>query len=132
MSPARSVIDNVWRRPIHFATLLIEAKQVRANLLNHRVKNRHSYVPKAVLSKMKADRNSGEHCVDKKAMSWPIMRRSCFIGERKGWNICIEEQSISRIQAYAKGAKYFVAQKSYLNQKPGFETELRRDSVVRM
>jgi len=47
--------------------------------------------------------------------------------DRKGFNICEGEQSIEALRALEqRGARYFVAEKYALDQKPGFETELRR------
>ncbi len=117
------------------ATLLIEAKQVRANFLNHRVEEPAFACAEKLKPLLKNDGlivTSGEHCVDKKGYQLAYNASFMFYWlDRKGWNICIEEQSIDRIQDYAvKGARYFIAQKSYLNEKPGFEDELRKNYAV--
>lgn len=46
--------------------------------------------------------------------------------DRKGFNVCIEEQSVDRLEALRqRGAQYFVAEKGAVRQKPGFEADLR-------
>jgi hypothetical protein len=46
--------------------------------------------------------------------------------DRKGFNICVEQQSVAALRLLAeRGARYFVAEKDALKQKPGFEMELR-------
>ena len=70
---------------------------------------------------------SGGHCVDKNGYALAYNASFMFYWlERKGWDICIEEQSMDKINTFAtKGAKYFVAQKSMLKDKLGFEDALR-------
>jgi len=46
--------------------------------------------------------------------------------DRRGFNICEGEQSLDAVRALARrGAEYFVADKTALHKKPGFEAELR-------
>ena len=48
--------------------------------------------------------------------------------DRKGFNICSEEQSAGVIKSFIKrGARYFVAQRWALDSQPGFESDLRRE-----
>lgn len=48
--------------------------------------------------------------------------------DRKGFNICIEEQSIEALNVLIKrGAEYYVAERWALQGKPGFESELRKE-----
>lgn len=50
---------------------------------------------------------------------------------RKGFILNDEYQSMEQIQDYKqRGARYFVAERSYLNHVPGFETELRSQFTV--
>ncbi len=117
------------------ATLLFELKQVRSNLLNHRVIEPAFACAAKIKPLLKTDGlivASGEHCVDKKGYILAYNASYMFYWlERKGWNICIEEQSIEKISDFAAlGAKYFIAQKSYLTEKPGFEDELRQNYRV--
>lgn len=47
--------------------------------------------------------------------------------DRKGFNLFAEKQSLPEVLSLAKrGAKYFVAEKSYFIDKPDFEADLRR------
>lgn len=118
-----------------FATLLIEAKQVRANFLNHRVVEPAFACAEKIKPALKNEGlivASGEHCVDKNGYALAYNASYMFYWlERKGWNVCIEDQSIDKIRIFAvKDAKYFVAQKSSLKEKPGFEDELRQNYPV--
>ena len=46
--------------------------------------------------------------------------------DRKGWNVCEEEQSLAAVQRYASlGAVYFVAEKEAVALKPGLEQQLK-------
>ena len=54
-----------------------------------------------------------------------------FWMNRKGFILNDEYQSMEQIQDYKqRGARYFVAERSYLNHVPGFETELRSQFTV--
>ncbi len=113
-----------------FASLLLEAKQVRANFLGKRVPDEARICADKIKPAMKTDGlivASGGHCVDKNGYALAYNASFMFYWlDRKGWNICIEDQSIDKINTYAaKGAKYFVAQKSMLKEKAGFEESLR-------
>ncbi len=51
--------------------------------------------------------------------------------DRKGFNICTEEQSLEKMREFsARGARYFVAQKNLLSEKPGLENNLRQNFGV--
>ena len=114
-----------------FATLLLEAKQVRAGFLE-----RHADDPAflcATRIKPSLQREgliiaSGGHCVDKDG--YPLAYNASFMFywlERRGWNLCIEDQALEKVQLLgANGAKYFVAQRSLMRQKAGFEEQLRK------
>lgn len=112
------------------ASLLLEAKQVRANFLGKRVPDAARICANKIKPIMKAEGLivvSGGHCVDKNGYALAYNASFMFYWlERKGWDICIEEQSMDKINTFAtKGAKYFVAQKSMLKDKLGFEDALR-------
>ena len=72
---------------------------------------------------------SGSHCVDPDG--YPVAYNASFMFywlERRGFNICTEEQSVKKVREFAaQGAKYFVAQKTIVAQKPDFESELKQD-----
>lgn len=51
--------------------------------------------------------------------------------DRKGFNICQEEQSMAAVrQLIERGAKYFIAEKAALKFKPEFERELKQEFVL--
>lgn len=139
---SRSLTANLGQLSIIFivvtavsATLLLEAKQVRANFLE-----KHNSDPaRACAEQMKpAMKNdglivaSGGHCVDKNGYALAYNASFMFYWlDRKGWNVCIEEQSVGKIETFAdEGAQYFVAQKAMLTQKEGFEEDLRKNYTV--
>lgn len=114
-----------------FASLLLEAKQVRASFLGKRVPDAAHLCAEQLKPAMKTEGlivASGGFCTDKNGYALAYNASFMFYWlERKGWNICVEEQSIEKINIFAaRGAKYLVAQKSMLNEKPGFEDDLRR------
>ncbi len=111
------------------AALAVEARQVRAEFLAHRVDDAAYECSQKLKLALKTEGlivASGGHCVDKNNYALAYNASFMFYWlERKGWNICIEDQSIKNIAAVeAKGAKYFVAQRSALGEMPGFENEL--------
>ncbi len=112
------------------SSLLFEAKTVRANFLDHRVEDPSYTFAQRLKPLLKHDGLilvSGGHCVDPKG--YPVAYNASFMFywlERKGWNMCVEAQSAQKTREYSlNGAKYFLAQKSFLREKPGFEGELR-------
>lgn len=70
---------------------------------------------------------SGGTCKD--PTGYPVAYNASYMFywmDRKGFNICEEEQSLEAIAAFAeRGAKYFVAEKKSLSAKPGLEVQLR-------
>ncbi len=114
------------------ATFGLEAKQIRADLLQNRkadesfvsAKQLKSALPKAGLILV-----SGSHCFD--ADGYQVAYNASFMFywlERKGFNICVEDQSLKNVREFAaRGAKYFVAQKSIVAEKPGFQIELKQN-----
>jgi len=113
-------------------TFLLEAKQVRAHFFDKRVVDGALICAEKVKPAIKSEGLivvSGGHCVDKNGYALAYNASFMFYWlDRKGWNICVEDQSSEKILALAqKGARYFVAQRSMLKQKVGFEDELRRD-----
>ena len=113
------------------ATFFLEAKQARAGLLNHRVEEpafawANNIKPKLIHDGLIVA--SGGHCVDKNGYQLAYNSSYMFYWlERKGRNICTEEQSIDKIRSFAaQKAVYFAAERSMLNAKPGFEDDLRR------
>jgi hypothetical protein len=75
---------------------------------------------------------SGGPCVD--PTGYPVAYNSSYMFywmDRKGFNICEQNQSIPSVEAFAaRGARYFVAEQSELDRQPGFETALRQKYAV--
>jgi 4-amino-4-deoxy-L-arabinose transferase-like glycosyltransferase len=70
---------------------------------------------------------SGGACTDEKG--YPVAYNSSYFfywTNRKGFNICQAEQSTDKLRSLAaRGARYFIAEKSSLQLKPDFASELR-------
>lgn len=112
------------------AVLFIDARMIRARILDNRRpdENRACAIElKPRLSEPGPILVSGDRCFDPDG--YPVAYNASFMFywlERKGANICVEQQSIQKIQEAAdKGARYFVAQRKYMKQQPGFEEKLR-------
>lgn len=117
------------------ATLLLEAKQVRTSILNHRVDEPAFVWANEIKQKMSVDGlilASGGNCIDKNGRQLAYNASYMFYWlDRKGWNICIQDQSIEQVRTYAaKGAKYFPSERRMLKEKPGFEDALRTNYGV--
>jgi 4-amino-4-deoxy-L-arabinose transferase-like glycosyltransferase len=71
---------------------------------------------------------SGGACSD--PTGFPVAYNSSYMFywlDRKGFNLCVEQQSVAALKLLqTRGARYFVAEKSALRMKQGFEDELRR------
>lgn len=118
-----------------FASLLLEAKQVRASFLGKRVPDESHICAEKIKPAIRPGSLivvSGGHCVDKNGYELAYNASFMFYWlESKGWNICVEEQSMDKIDTFAaKGAKYFIAQKSLLKERQGFEEALRRSYKI--
>jgi hypothetical protein len=112
------------------SALLYEAVYVRANFLEkHRADESFACASelKPRLEKPGLILVSGGNCLDPDG--YPLAFNSSFMFywlERKGFNICIEDQSVAKVEEYAKrGAVYFVAAKPGLKARPEFEAGLR-------
>lgn len=70
---------------------------------------------------------SGGKCFDR--TGYPLAHNSPYFFywlDRKGFNICVEEQTIDKVKDYiSRGADFFVAEKMVLDEMNGFEQELR-------
>lgn len=112
-------------------TLLLEAKQVRAGFLDHRVTDESLACVRQLRPKLQTGNSlilvSGSDCLDPDGYFVAYNASFMFYWlERKGFNICVQDQSPEKVQQFRdRGAKYFVAQKSYMDMKPGFEAEMR-------
>ena len=114
------------------ATFALEARQIRAQFLSNRTPDENLACAAKIKSLMPKNGLilvSGSRCFDADGYRRAYNESFMFYWlERKGFNICTEEQSIEKVRDFAaKGAKYFVAQKSIVAQKPDFENQLRQN-----
>lgn len=76
---------------------------------------------------------SGGACLDSKG--YPVAYNASYMFywlDRKGFNICEEEQSIEALKGFAaRGARYFVAEKNALKKRAGFEEQVRQAYTLR-
>lgn len=114
------------------AVFALEARQIRANLLENRTLDASFACEqkiKPAIQKEGLILVSGGHCFD--ADGYELAYNASFMFywlDRKGFNICVEDQSLENVRGFAaKGAKYFIAQKSIVAEKPGFEAELKQN-----
>jgi hypothetical protein len=67
-------------------------------------------------------------------VSYPVAYNASFMmywADRRGFNVCIEEQSLEAVATFAKrGAKYFMAAKSSFRHKKQLEEDLRQTYPV--
>ena len=74
---------------------------------------------------------TGGVCQDE---GYPVAYNASFMmywADRKGFNVCIEEQSLEAVAAFTKrGAKYFMAAKSSFRYKKHLEEDLRQTYPV--
>jgi hypothetical protein len=115
--------------------LLTQAMGIRAEILQRRVVSEDFLCAKAIKPQLKKEGlilASGWTCLDDDG--FPVAYNESFYFywlDRKGFNMCIEEQSIPKIREFVeRGAKYFVAGKNKLEKKAGFETALRENFPV--
>ncbi len=117
------------------ATFAVEARNVRGRVLEHRVADEsYQYAgelkPKLVTPGLILV--SGGNCFD--ADGYRVAYNASFMFywlDRKGSNICVEDQSIEKVREIAaSGTKYFIAQRTALKSNAGFETSLRNEFAV--
>jgi hypothetical protein len=113
------------------AAFLCEAINIRANFLEKRLPDPSFACAQTIRPALKEPGLilvSGGNCFDQDG--YPVAFNSSFMFywlERKGFNICVEEQSAQNVEKFAaSGAKYFVAGRAELSAKPDFEADLRR------
>ncbi|HEV7700739.1 MAG TPA: glycosyltransferase family 39 protein [Pyrinomonadaceae bacterium] len=111
------------------ASLVVEARTVRANFIAHRSPNAADTFAEQAKPFITADGPilvSGGHCFDPRGYYVAYNASYMFYWlDKKGWNICVEDQSIQKLNEFrSKGIRYFVAEKAYVREKPGFEAAL--------
>lgn len=117
------------------AAFLFEAKQIRAKILQNRVTDESFECAKKIKPFLKNEGLilvSGGNCFDADGFQTAYNASFMFYWlERKGFNICVEEQSIEKVKDFsAQGAKYFIAEKSLVKKIPNFESELKNNFPV--
>lgn len=117
------------------AMFLVAAKNIRSEVLEHLVTDENLVCAKQfkpLMTKEGLILASGNRAFDEDG--YPVAYNASFMFywlEQKGFNIADEEQNIKKVEEFsAKGAKYFVAQKSRIKLVPGFENELRQNFKV--
>ena len=116
-------------------TFAYEAKQIRANVIDERVASPGFIFAASVKPQLVKDGPivaSGGHCRD--SDGYQVAYNASYLLywlDRKGWNVCVEEQSVDKIRQFARqGAVYFAAEKKYLHEAPNFEESLRESFAV--
>jgi hypothetical protein len=75
---------------------------------------------------------SGGPCTDRDG--YPVAYSASYMFywlDRKGFNICIGEQSVDAVAQYgARGARYFIAEKDAMKEKPGFREQIEKEFPV--
>ncbi len=113
-------------------TFVFQARKIRANFLQERVADAGLASAKLFAPLMKKPGlilASGGNCFDEDGFRVAYNESYMFYWlERKGFNVCVEEQSAENVRNFAElGAVYFVAEKNKLVQKPNFEPELKNN-----
>jgi hypothetical protein len=115
-----------------FAAFAFEAQRIRANLLEHRATDENFVCApklKTLMPKEGLILVSGGQCFDADGYQTAYNASFMFYWlDRRGFNVCTEEQSIEKVREFAaKGAKYFAAQKTIVAEKPNFAAELKQN-----
>lgn len=117
------------------ASLAVEGVQARRALLNRRVPEPAFIWAEKVRPLLDRDGLivvSGGNCHDKRGHQLAYNASYFFYWlERRGWNTCVERQSVAVIRSFAeRGAEYFVAQHSMTRQTAGFDDAVRREYAL--
>lgn len=106
--------------------IVVDAKHWQPSVLVGCAKSLATQIPAADLILV-----TGGVCRDE---GYPVAYNASFMlywADRKGFNVCIEEQSLEAVATFAKrGAKYFLAAKSTFRQKKQLEEDLRQTYPV--
>ena len=111
-------------------TLLFESRQIVADAKTWREQNQHDCVREFAQLIPREDLMlvTGGICRDDDG--YPVAYNASFMFlwmDRKGFNVCIEEQSLEAVSRFAKrGAKYYLVAKKTLQRKKAFENDLQR------
>ncbi|MBL8206689.1 MAG: glycosyltransferase family 39 protein [Blastocatellia bacterium] len=106
--------------------ITVDAKHWQASPLRSCAESFAAMMPKEELMLV-----TGGVCRDE---GYPVAYNASFMlywADRKGFNVCIEEQSLEAVATFIKrGAKYYLAAKSTFRQKKQLEEDLRRTYPV--
>jgi hypothetical protein len=117
------------------SAFLYEAEKIRAGLLERHLADKSFTCAgqiKPALKKEGLILASGGNCFDKDGYATAYNASFMFYWlERKGFSVCVEDQSLEKVRDFsAKGAIYFIAQRSRLKEAPGFEAALENNFAV--
>jgi 4-amino-4-deoxy-L-arabinose transferase-like glycosyltransferase len=112
------------------ASLRVEAKQVRANFLENHSDSSGLHFAQQVRPGLASDGLilvSGGHSRDKN--NYPVAYNASYMFywlDRKGWNLPVEEHSLATLREFSKrGARYFIGERQFMKDAPGFEESAR-------
>jgi hypothetical protein len=110
---------------------LYQAKLIRADVLERRIPDQNLVCARELgpaMVKPGLILASGNTCLDD--TGYPVAYNASYMFywlHRRGFNICVEEQSVEKVEDFARqGAVYFIAEKERMEKKPGFEAALRK------
>jgi hypothetical protein len=119
-----------------FASLRVEARQVRANFGDDHTDSRALWFAKQAGLKMNVTGLiivSGGRCHDSNGYELAYNASYMFYWlDRRGWNICVEDHNIRNLRELAsRGAVYFIGEKKYFGPaSPTFASDLRSIAPV--
>ena len=143
---ARDFVDNYSRRNVlHrfanvaigcvvivavLASLRVEAKQDSANFIENHTDSAALKFAREI-EPMVSDGGlilvSGGHSRDSRG--YPVAYNASYMFywlDRKGWNLPVEEHTLPKLREYsAQGARYFIGERQFMKDMPGFESEAR-------
>jgi 4-amino-4-deoxy-L-arabinose transferase-like glycosyltransferase len=147
----REIVDNYSRRNVIqllsnfaivcvvivavFASLRVEAMQDKANFAENHTDSPAIEFARRIQPELLTPGllvASGGRCRDEKGYQLAYNASYMFYWlDRKGWNICVEDQSVDRLRNLAhQGAPYFIGERRYMDEKPGFEADTRAAFAV--
>ena len=143
---ARDFVDNYSRRNVvHrlanitigcivivavLASLRVEAKQDKANFIENHTDSAALQFARDIGPAISGEGLilvSGGHERDNKG--YPVAYNASYMFywlDRKGWNLPVEEHTLMKLREYsAKGARYFIGERQFMKDAPGFEGQVR-------
>lgn len=112
------------------ASLRVEAKQVRSNFVENHTDSSALDFARQVRGNLGGEGLilvSGGRSRDEK--NYPVAYNASYMFywlDRKGWNLPVEEHSLAKLREYSlKGARYFIGERQFMKEAPGFEESAR-------